>query len=77
MIRKRLGLGLFALGTLFVHTIVTLAFVLSLAGLSLPFMPYSTASGAGPESVIFGCLVPSGVILMVTGGLVYKQEGMR
>ncbi len=77
MIRKRLGLGLFALGALFVHTITTLAFMLALVGLSLPFMPFFNAPRSDIEAAIFGSLVPSGAILMVVGGLVYKQEGAR
>ena len=77
MLRKRMGLVLFALGAVFVHTIITLDFVLSLAGLSLPYMPHTTAPGVEPEAVILGYIVPAGVILMVAGGLVYKQEVRR
>jgi len=77
MLRKRVGLGLFALGALFVHTIVTLDFILSLVGLSLPYMPQTTTPGAEPEAVILACIVPVGAILMVAGGLVYKQEARR
>ncbi len=77
MLRKRVGLGLFALGALFLHTIVTLDFILSLVGLSLPYMSQTTTSGAELEAVIPGCIVSFGAILMVAGGLVYKQEARR
>lgn len=77
MLRKRVGLGLFALGALFVHTIVTLDFILSVVGLSLPYMPQTATSGAAPEAIILGCVVPVGAALMVAGGLVYKQEARR
>ena len=77
MLRKRVGLGLFALGVLFVHTIVTLDFILSLAGLSLPYMPQTSTPGAEPEVFILGYIVPAGAILMVAGGLVYTQEARR
>jgi hypothetical protein len=77
MLRKRVGLGLFALGALFVHTIVTLNFILAVVGLSLPYMPQTTTPGAEPGAVIPGYIVSVGAILMVAGGLVYKQEARR
>jgi len=77
MSRKRLGLGLFALGALLAHTGTTLVFLLALVGLSLPFMSFSNAPRTDAEAAVFGGLVPTGAILMVAGGLVYRQEAGR
>jgi len=76
MTRKKLGLGLFILGAVFVHFLVTIPFLLAMAGVSLPFMFQSSASSSLPPSVIIGYAVQAGAVLMVVGGLIYRpREG--
>ncbi|MEW6141583.1 MAG: hypothetical protein AB1597_00290 [Chloroflexota bacterium] len=79
MSRKWLGIGLFALGALFIHTMTTFAFFLSMVGVSALQMPQIAGPKTGMEYMFLflSNIVPIGSVLMVVGGLVFKQEAGR
>jgi len=79
MSRKWLGIGLFALGALFLHMMTTFSVLLSMVGVSALQMPQVAGSKAGLEYMFLfiSNIVPVGAVLMVVGGLVFKQETGR
>ena len=79
MSRKWLGIGLFAFGALCLHSMTTLSVILSMAGASALQMPQVAGSKAGLEYyfLFLSNIVPIGAVLMVVGGLVFRQEGWR
>jgi hypothetical protein len=70
MNRKKLGIGIFLLGTFFMFMHTTIPFLWAIIGITYP---YPLSSNQGVLFYLQGFSPPIGAILLVAGSLIYSE----
>ena len=70
MNRKKLGIGIFLLGTFFMFMHTTIPFLWAIIGITYP---YPLSSNQGVLFYLQGLSPPIGAILLVVGSLIYSE----